>query len=201
MAGDPWLPAEYVKAQEDVIRRNESYLLKGGNKDVFLILNSFLCHYKSILNIGSGGVMPVKVATTTALDVSPVAEEIARKHGYKGKFVVGSCTSLPFKTRSFECGVCAEVIEHLDTREDVLETMDEIDRVCMSWIISTPKVWLPEPDHKRVVQKSDIDFFCRKYGARAGFYKIWWFVWKGEFDPRFPAKAGAVCAMRGLWHG
>lgn len=201
MDGDIGLSHEYVVAQEDVIRRNENYLLHGGNRDVFLILNSFLCHYKQILNIGSGGVMPVKVATTTALDVSPVAEEIARKHGYKGKFVVGNCMKLPFKRNQFECGVCAEVIEHLIEHKDVLKTMDEIDRACRNWIVSTPRVWLPEPTHTRVIKQPDIDYFCKKYGAKARYFKCWWFIWKGDFNPRFPVKEGPTCLPKGMWHG
>ena len=48
------LTSEFIAAEEDVIRRNENYLKQGGNAIIFKIVNSFLDHYKTILNIGSG---------------------------------------------------------------------------------------------------------------------------------------------------
>lgn len=195
------LSHDYIRTEEDVIRRNETYLKAGGNSEVFKILNSFLVNYIDILNIGSGGYMPILVHTTHALDVSKVAEEILRKNGWKGNFTVGSCTELPFLNDFFEAGVCAEVLEHLPTHQDVVESVIELDRVCRNWIVSVPAVLGSEPDHKRVLKPHDMEFFCNMHDAKVKQVKIWYIMWKGDHDPVFPANVGHGIAPRGATHG
>lgn len=195
------LTPEFIAAEEDVIRRNDKYLKAGGNSIIFKILNSFLDHYKTVLNIGSGGYMPVLVKTTHALDVSVVAEEILRKNGWKGPFTVASCIKLPFRKNQFEAGVCAEVLEHLPHHDDVVRSFQEITRVCKNWIISVPAVLGSEPDHKRVLKPWDIEYYCKEFEAKFQPVKMWYIIWKGDHDPVFPVSSGVGGVPKGASHG
>ena len=66
----------------------------------------------------------------TALDINPdyarITELRARRHGLKAKVVVGSAENLPFKAGSFDCVVCYDVLEHVESPE---KTLLEIRRV------------------------------------------------------------------------
>lgn len=174
------LTDEYVRVQEDVIRRCTEYASHGNDPDRYGILKRFCLPYKKILSVGSAGYEPILTGSTHATDVSPVALILLKESGWKGKFKVGSCTDLPYRSKSFDCGVCTEVIEHLPSMDDVDKTFFEIDRVCKNWILTTPCKPVPEPDHKRLFTPEQMRAYAAMYSAQAVKLKIWWFVWRGH---------------------
>jgi hypothetical protein len=190
------LQPEYVKAQEKVIRNTVPYLKSGGSSERIRVVAEYVKDYRSVLNIGCGGYMPLLVRTTHAVDLSDVAGDLLRENGYAGQFTKASCTNLPFRDRSFDCGICSEVIEHQETICQVRATFEEMDRVCRNWILTTPTGWGGDPDHKRVMTEEEIRYFAGMHGAKFKSFKRWWIVWKGGSEP---ARAGQG-VPKGAWH-
>lgn len=179
------LDAGYIKENEHVIRLCTGYAKGGGSPDRYGTTASFCRHYKDILSIGSAGWEPVLIRAKWALDVSPIAEKLLRENGWAGKFILGDCCALPFPDKSMECGCCSEVVEHLPKGDDVVRAFKEIDRVCRSWLITTPLDGMNVPSHKRHLTDKDVEFFCKRLGAQYRKHSRWYFIWKGEHGPTF----------------
>lgn len=179
------LSPEYIKEQEGVIQLCTMYARRHGSPERYGTVASFCKNYKQILSVGCAGYEPFVIGATHALDVHPVAERMLRAGGWQGKFTLGDCRFLPWPDKSFECGCCSEVVEHLPTCHDIILTVKELDRVCRSWILTTPLGGMNVPSHKRHLIDEDADFICRKTGASWRKHSRWYFIWKGEHGPAF----------------
>lgn len=179
------MSSEYLAEQDHVIRLCTMYARNGGSPERYGTVASFCKNYTNILSVGCGGYDPIKFKATHALDVLPVAEKILRKCGWKGDFFLGDCRKLDFPDQSFECGTLIEVVEHLETCHDIILAVKELNRVCRNWILTTPLGGMNVPSHKRHLEDKDLDFFCRKVGAKWRKFSRWYFMWKGEHDPTF----------------
>lgn len=176
---------EYIEEQEGVIRLCTLYAQGGGSPRRYNPVASFCRNYKEIVSIGCGGYDPIKFGAKFALDVHPVAERLLRQNGWKGIFFLGDCRELPFNDQSMECGTLVEVVEHLPTCHDIILAVKELNRVCRNWILTTPLNGMKVPSHKRHLYDEDLSFFCEKTGARWAKCHRWYFMWKGEHDPKF----------------
>jgi len=152
------LTKKYIAEQISCIKENYKThkFWEGSNriKDRYLTLRKFCEGAKNILCIGSGGVEPIVIGATHAVDVDILSGDMLRKQGWKGSFYVGSCDNLASgwssKGKMFDVAVCSEVIEHLPDLEDVKKTFQEINRVAKKWIVTTPHIKINDPGHKRV---------------------------------------------------
>jgi hypothetical protein len=179
------LPADYLEEQNHVIQLCSNYAKGGGSPERYGATASFCSHYNTILSVGSAAWEPLKIRATHALDVSAVAERLLRLNGWTGTFVLGDCRKMPFTDKSFECGCCSEVVEHLPKCHDILLAVKELDRVCKNWILTTPLDGMNVPSHKRHITDEDAEFICRRTGAKFRKFSRWYFIWKGEHGPTF----------------
>jgi len=181
-----FMSPEYIKEQEKEILGCSRYASQGGSSERYATIASFCKNFENILSVGSAAYEPIKIKATYALDVHPIAGKMLKKNGWKGKFVIGDCRELPFPDKSFECGCCSDVVEHLPTGNDVVRTVKELNRVCRNWILTSPNKWEHQPIHKRVLTDEDLIFLSMKTGANWRRYMNWYFMWKGEHEPTFP---------------
>lgn len=144
---------EYIKQEEDTINRNfyaRKFYMKSPR---LMIIKEWVNGDPEVLSVGSGGYEPTVCGANYALDVSSIAEDYLRSIGWKGDFKVGSCTLLPYPNERFSKAYCSEVIEHLPDLDDVVRTFEELDRVAIDWLVTTPSrprgCKNPDPDHKR----------------------------------------------------
>lgn len=179
------LTAEYLAEQEQVIRSCMEWGISRVNQERYKAVTSFVKGNGSILSVGSAGLDPVICGATHALDVSVEAERILRKNGWTGAFFLGDCRELPWPDKAFPTGYCTEVVEHLPEWADVVRSFEEMDRVCRSWLVTTPVELAHEPFHKRAVSEEQVGDLCRKHGAEARKFLLWWFIWKGKRGPEF----------------
>lgn len=137
---------EYRKECDDCVIRNldnKDYVIGQKNvqervKRLLGFINDHRTRDSKILDIGSGGYMPIFLGTTHACDLSPVAGDVLEKMGFTGTFAIASCDDLPYQDKAFDVAVCTEVIEHLPELEDVRGTFKEIERVAKKWVVTTP---------------------------------------------------------------
>lgn len=148
---------------DHLIARATRYAKSGADAYRYDILKRFCSPFKTILSIGSAGYEPVIIGATHAIDVTALAGVYLAREGWKGRYFVGSVTALPFGDHEFECGVCSEVIEHLPSLDDVNTALDEINRVCKNWIVTTPCRPVPEPDHKHFFSPQQVTEWVSKY--------------------------------------
>jgi len=104
----------------------------------YKILKRFCENEKDILSVGCGPKEPLITNASHAMDIIPNSVNWLKKAGWKGDFRIGSCTKIPFLDKEFNIVVCSEVIEHLPTIADVIQTFKEVARVGKRWIITTP---------------------------------------------------------------
>ncbi|HUX79675.1 MAG TPA: methyltransferase domain-containing protein [Alphaproteobacteria bacterium] len=146
------LTPEYIAIAEkdvnDLAKIRHHYWQSGRYK----ILSEFTKSGGKILSVGCGPKEPMITRATHAVDITPLSEQYLRGVGYKGLFTISSCTSLPYvelgKVKPFDIVVCSEVIEHLPTIEDVIQTFKEVARVGVKWIITTPNSAVILPKHQ-----------------------------------------------------
>jgi len=112
------------------------------------ILKAFVGDDPSSISVGCGGYEPAVIGTKYASDLQARAQEYLTRVGYVGSFQQGDVLDLPFKYLEFKVGVCSEVIEHLNTEQDVSKAFSEIHRVAEKWIVTTPCKGCSDPDHK-----------------------------------------------------
>ncbi|MHA1228359.1 MAG: class I SAM-dependent methyltransferase [Candidatus Hodarchaeales archaeon] len=128
-----------------VVEENEKTIIENTKSSIPIkhirhsqICREFVYGHKKILSVGSSVREPIFIEATHAIDLSPMAGDMLKKAGWKGEFKVGSCTDLPYKDKEFDVAVCCEVIEHLRSLDDVIKTFQELDRVAVGWLVSTP---------------------------------------------------------------
>jgi len=158
---------EYLEEQIDCVDRNFKGRRANYNAERFTEIRRFCAGSLTILSVGCGGHEPVSIGATHACDIAPNAEKYLRSLGWDGLFTVCSCTKLPYGDKTFDMAVCSEVIEHLPTIQDVIETFNELDRVAKRWIVTTPRFKLgkfnPEPTHKRDFAYKELEVLLKKY--------------------------------------
>lgn len=176
------LTKEYLDEQEDCIKRNYDVHISWGNnphiRERYMFLREFCRSYKTILDVGSGGVEPLAIGATHALDVHLVARDFLKQNGWKGQFFIGSCDDLPFNEDAFDVAVCSEVIEHLPNLEIVKNTFWELDRVAKRWIVTTPNIDVKEKTHKFLFTKEDLLKLTKDLDVRIIKKGIFWYVIK-----------------------
>ncbi len=87
----------------------------------------------TLLEIGVGNALVSRILRETGLAVTTIDHDPALSPD-----VVGSVTSLPFKTASFDVVACFEVLEHIPY-EQIPQALGEIHRVCRRHaVISLP---------------------------------------------------------------
>lgn len=181
------LSKEMFEEADDTVRRN--YAEKGNAENLQRVkeIIDFVQPHKEILDVGSGGFMPIILGAGHACDISKIAGELLEKDDWKGEFTACPCWSLPYQDKEFDVAVCTEVIEHLDDEADVLATIRELDRVSKRWILTTPCAsksgfkdsWNAEKTHhlflsledmqrlteayKVTIEKKGIHIFIKKY--------------------------------------
>ena len=186
------LTPEYLAEQKDTIQRNfEGYKKNIRDPITKMRLNTckqFLMTYDTNLHrsisVGSGGFEPIYLGLMHACDVHSISHELLMQRNWKGDFTVCSCTDLPFYVKQFDAAVCSEVIEHLPTEQDVIDTFKELNRVAKRWIVTTPTRDVHEPTHKFIFTLDDLQrltadvqkdktIFIEKQG-------LFWFIHNGE---------------------
>lgn len=147
------LDPEYIKTEENTIKRNFNFRNLCINKSRLKIIFEWVDYDTNCLSVGSGGYEPLVCGANFALDVSSLAETYLRSLKWKGEFKLGDCANLPYPNKRFSKAYCTEVIEHLPTIDDVVKTFEELDRVAIDWLVTTPSRPIgcknTEPDHKR----------------------------------------------------
>jgi len=123
-----------------------------------------------ILDCGCGEMEPVIVCNhgnAVALDISMIALKNLRSLGFKGHLILGHCLFLPFKDKCFEKSVSSELIEHLNTKREVLAFKREMERVSNSIMLTTPNseflfMW-SDPTHKLFFNSKNIKEIFNDY--------------------------------------
>jgi len=154
------LTPEYIEDEEQVIKQN-FYLRNSESKSKRLkTISEWVNGDPACLSVGSGGYEPLVCGATHALDVSSLSEDLLKSLGWNGLFKVGSCTHLPYPNNMFSKAYCTEVIEHLPSYEDVVRTFEELDRVAVDWLVTTPSrrrgCHNTDPDHKRDFDEEEL---------------------------------------------
>ena len=123
-----------------------------------------------VLDCGCGEKEPVIVCNrgnAVALDISIVALKNLRSLGFKGHLILGHCLFLPFKDKCFEKSVSSELIEHLNSKREVLAFKGEIERVSNSIMLTTPNseflfMW-SDPTHKLFFNSKNVKEIFNDY--------------------------------------
>ena len=193
------LTKEYLAQQEDVISRNFQFRRIYVNTTRFLLLRAFCEGYKKILSVGCGSYEPLQIGATHACDVSSLSHHLLKKQLWQGAFSVCSCDELPFPGLSFDVAVCSEVIEHLPNLEIVKKTFQELNRVALNWIVTTPCNPLgplnTEPDHKFAFSAAQLRELSAQPFVKIYKDEIYFYVVKSDdakkisiFDEHFRSK-------------
>ncbi len=119
------------------------------HRDRIFIIKRFIGNKKDkTVDVGCGGFMPKTLGILFACDVAKEGRKLLKSIDWKGKFKKASVVLLPYKDKEFKIAICSEVIEHLDSKEDVMKAFLELDRISEEWIITTPSAYDKDPDHK-----------------------------------------------------
>lgn len=129
---------EFLEENRNVVKRCYQYRGTYMNTPRFQILRDFIDGSTDAVSLGCGAYDPIVLGVDTAVDIVSESEVYLRKLGYKGAFFLGDVRHLNFKDTQFECAVCSEVLEHLQTEEDIDKAISEIIRVASRWIITVP---------------------------------------------------------------
>ena len=147
------LTPEYIKAEERVIRMNFEMRNRTKHCTRIKIIGDWVNTDPLCLSVGSGGYEPLVCGARYACDVSFSAEKYLRQLKWTGVFSKACCTNLPYPDQAFSKAYCTEVIEHLPSLDDVVKTFEELDRVAVDWLVTTPSrprgCKNSDPDHKR----------------------------------------------------
>lgn len=117
------------------------------------ILLKFCKNCRNILSVGCGPKEPILINAAYACDITPLSCEALEKSGWKGIFFISSCDKIKAFDKEFDIAVCSEVIEHLPTTQDVINTFKEVDRVAKKWIITTPNSAVIPPPSQNLAHK------------------------------------------------
>ncbi len=186
------LTQEYIKEQKSCINENyktHKFWEKNPRiKKRYLTLKNFCKGAEKVLCVGSGGVEPLVIGATHAVDVDKMSGNLLRGQGWKGSFYVGSCDdlashwgSLGFKKgapkrKMFDVAVCSEVIEHLPDLESVKKTFQELDRVAKKWIVTTPAIKINDPGHKFFFSEKELKNLTAGLKVKIIKEDIYWYI-------------------------
>ncbi len=135
----------------DCVKRNfelRNYCLNSEvHKIRIKILKSFIKGDTKVVDVGCGAFMPFELNVSNACDIDSQTKNFLKKLGWKGEFKKASVIDLPYKDKEFSVAICSEVIEHLKTKEQVLQAFNELNRIAHKWIITTPSAYDKDPDH------------------------------------------------------
>jgi len=123
-----------------------------------------------IFDCGCGEKEPVIVCdhkNAVALDISLVALKNLKSLGFRGHLLLGHCLFLPFKDKCFKKSISSELIEHLNSKREVLAFKREIERVSASIMLTTPNddflfMW-SDPTHKLFFNSKNIKEIFNDY--------------------------------------
>jgi ubiquinone/menaquinone biosynthesis C-methylase UbiE len=178
--------AAYLAENIDVVERNFAARQIYWNDFRFIMIRAFIAGIKpkpvNILSIGCGSYEPVLIGATHAVDIAPNAEKHLKELKWNGQFMVADCRKLPFMEKSFDFGVLSEVIEHLPTDGDVTLALEELERVCKNWLVSTPCNPLgpknTEKTHRRSFTKDEIDSRFAGHNVLVNKDEKYWYIMK-----------------------
>jgi len=156
-------------------------------------MHDFCKNAEMSLSVGSGPKEPIVVNTTHACDIVQRSETELTKNGYKGKFKYADCTNLPYLENAFDAAICSEVIEHLQTEEQIRKTFLELDRVAKKWLVTTPapgnSTYINEISHNFSFTREKLEELTKglkvRIDIRGTAPRIYWFIVKlpEQFDP------------------
>lgn len=150
-----------------------------------------------LLDIGCGRNSPLKNIRKNCykigLDIYKPYIVDSRKAEIHNDYICGAVTALPFKSKTFDCLIATEVLEHLN-KEASLEMLKEIERVARNKIIlTTPNGFLatyagpkdnPEEKHLSGYIYNELrDLGFRVYGI--GGYRKFWTISRGQAVTKF----------------
>jgi len=170
-------PNDYIEKQDDVVKRNFENFIRGLNNAINVKRIAYIIkmckNARKILDVGSGGYLPFITGANYAIDISPLAGDLLARIGWKGEFKVADCTAIPYPDKYFDFAYCTEVIEHLPTLDHVKKTISELDRVAITWLITTPAAsefgkrdrWNTEPDHRLFIDIDTLYKLVKPYNA------------------------------------
>jgi len=127
----------------------------------FRILKNFVNNEQNSISIGCGSYEPLLIGTTNACDIAPIAGTYLREQGFNGSFIVADARNLPFQYQEFNIAICSEVIEHMETYQEVFKVIKEVIRVSKTFLITTPAGFSPDPDHKFHFDEKDMKFILK----------------------------------------
>lgn len=117
-----------------------------GAHNLSSLLSKKLEDGQTILDVGSGrssSLMTVeKGSYRVGLDFYEPYIRKSRILSIHDDYVLGDARALPFKSKSFDCAVATEILEHLD-KHDGLTMIKEIERVAKKILMTTPNGFLP----------------------------------------------------------
>ena len=165
------------------IKKLNSFV-RGRYKVVLDILKEQGIENRTVLDLGCGdgaltGLLAMEGARVTGIDVEPKAIELAREmflsHGLKGNFILQETAHFHgIGNSSFDFIVCADVIEHVQHPEIILEEIHRILKPTGMAVLTTPvrlaevpldsyhvKEWYPDEFHD----------FCQSHGQTFGVVK------------------------------
>jgi len=169
------------------------------NKSIVSLLDEKLKDINTILDVGCGQCSPLRQLTNKP--IYKVGVDIYEPYIEKSKLlyihdyhVLGDARNLPFKTKSFECTMAIEVIEHL-TKFEGLKMIKEMERIAKKRVIlTTPNgLLLVKPGPEDNPEERHISGWTAKGLRKLGF-KVYgingWKVLRGEraalkFRPRW----------------
>ena len=117
-----------------------SFFQKLYHKPFIFFLSKEIKNDWKILDVGCGYSSPLRLVKKGSYKVGldffePYILE-SKKLSIHDEYVLGDARDLPFRTKSFDCALAIEVLEHL-TKEDGLKMIKEMERVAKEKIILT----------------------------------------------------------------
>lgn len=166
------------------------------NNPRYKFMKEFCSKHKTILSVGAGIKEPVLIGATNACDLINCGLPKMREAGFKGNFVKCPCYNLTYEDDSFDVAVCSEVIEHLYSEGEIINTFKELNRVAKNWLVTTPAkgnpTWIGEPSHNFTFTEDKLKMLLEKsFGGNTWFQdlrinllgeapRIYWLITKEE---------------------
>jgi len=131
------------------MRRLRTIRDKIARYDFYNLLSRELRGAKAILDVGCGDTSSIRHIKTYKVGVDHCLSHLerSRREALQDDYIVGDIRFLPFRSKSFDCVVATEVLEHL-SKEDGWMCLEELERVaCNKVVLTTPNGFLNVPSH------------------------------------------------------
>lgn len=122
----------------DVIERTWKFRGIEMKQSRFAVLPKFVNHCDKSLSVGCGPFEPTISGVNHGCDILPLSEKYLRRLGWMGSYFVCPIQSLIFHPKQFRTVICTEVLEHLETEEEVAKAIHDIDEISTRWLITVP---------------------------------------------------------------